>query len=394
MGIGKRILNVLIGLLFIISVTVLGSSFLAKKVLVDAISQAGVDTAISHRMMDAVFGYAGADDTEWIAKIQNKIEKNGEVQAITQKVMNEITEDLSSGKAYKDVDVTKELNRILDDSMQEIKDTNPELNDDMLVMMKQQLKEELVDVQDVLNSYASNLYDNMNDTSTVQGKVAKLYTILLSMPCRVAAGAAILILAVLTILLGYPRYRGLFSLGVEGLICSVIFAPGIGLMETQHIIHNFEPIYNEHSKILMLGTMPSPKSREVGFYYGHPRNRFWKVVSDVCGEAYPETREDKITFALRNGIAVWDVLAGCDIKGADDSSIRNPQPNDMSRILECADIKAIFTTGTKAFQLYKKFCYPKTGIMAIGLPSTSPANCRTSYEQLYEAYFEIRKYLE
>ena len=230
MGIGKRILNVLIGLLFIISVTVLGSSFLAKKVLVDAISQAGVDTAISHRMMDAVFGYAGADDTEWIAKIQNKIEKNGEVQAITQKVMNEITEDLSSGKAYKAVDVTKELNRILDDSMQEIKDTNPELNDDMLAMMKQQLKEELVDVQDVLNSYASNLYDNMNDTSTVQGKVAKLYTILLSMPCRVAAGAAILILAVLTILLGYPRYRGLFSLGVEGLICGVIFAPGIGLM--------------------------------------------------------------------------------------------------------------------------------------------------------------------
>ena len=230
MGIGKRILNVLIGLLFIISVTVLGSSFLAKKVLVDAISQAGVDTAISHRMMDAVFGYAGADDTEWIAKIQNKIEKNGEVQAITQKVMNEITEDLSSGKAYKDVDVTKELNRILDDSMQEIKDTNPELNDDMLAMMKQQLKEELVDVQDVLNSYASNLYNNMNDTSTVQGKVAKLYTVLLSIPCRVAAGAAILILAVLTILLGYPRYRGLFSLGVESLICGIIFAPGIGLM--------------------------------------------------------------------------------------------------------------------------------------------------------------------
>ena len=230
MGIGKRILNVLIGLLLIISVTVLGSSFLAKKVLVDAISQAGVDTAISHRMMDAVFGYAGADDTEWIAKIQNTIEKNGEVQAITQKVMNEMTEDLASGKAYKDVDVTKELNQILDDSMQEIQDTNPELNDDMLAMMKQQLKDELDDVQDVLNSYASNLYDNMNDTSTVQGKVAKLYTILLSMPCRVAAGAAILILAVLTILLGYPRYRGLFSLGVEGLICGVIFAPGIGLM--------------------------------------------------------------------------------------------------------------------------------------------------------------------
>ena len=224
MGIGKRILNVLIGLLFIISVTVLGSSFLAKRVLVDAISQAGVDTAISHRMMDAVFGYAGADDTEWIAKIQNKIEKNGEVQAITQKVMNEMTEALSSGKAYKNVDVTKELNRILDDSMQEIKETNPELSDDMLAMMKQQLKEELVDV------YASNLYDNMNNTGTVQGKVAKLYTVLLSTPCRMAAGAAILILTVLTVLVGYPRYRGLFSLGIEGLICGIIFAPGIGLM--------------------------------------------------------------------------------------------------------------------------------------------------------------------
>ena len=230
MGIGKRILNVLIGLLFVISVTVLGSSFLAKKVLVDAISQAGVDTAISHRMMDAVFGYAGADDTEWIAKIQNKIEKNGEVQAITQKVMNEMTEALSSGKAYKNVDVTKELNRILDDSMQEIKETNPELSDDMLAMMKQQLEEELVDVQDVLNGYASNLYDNMNNTGTVQGKVAKLYTVLLSTPCRMAAGAAILILTVLTVLVGYPRYRGLFSLGIEGLICGIIFAPGIGLM--------------------------------------------------------------------------------------------------------------------------------------------------------------------
>ena len=230
MGIGKRILNVLIGILFIFSVSVLGGSVLAKQVLVNAISQAGIDTAISHRMMDAVFGYAGADDTEWIAKIQNKIEKNGQVQAITEKIMNEMTEDLSGGKAYKDVDVTKELNQLLDDSMQEIQDTNPELSEDMLTMMKQQLSEEIVDVQDVLNSYASNLYGNMNDTSTMQGKVAKLYTVLLSTPCRVAAGAAILILAILTILLGYPRYRGLFSLGIESLICGIIFAPGIGLM--------------------------------------------------------------------------------------------------------------------------------------------------------------------
>ena len=91
-------------------------------------------------------------------------------------------------------------------------------------------------------------------------------------------------------------------------------------MEVEHVTHEFKPIYNKESKVLMLGTMPSPKSREVGFYYGHPRNRFWKVLSDVCGEEVPETKKDKITFALRNHIAVWDVLAGCEIRGADDST--------------------------------------------------------------------------
>lgn len=164
-------------------------------------------------------------------------------------------------------------------------------------------------------------------------------------------------------------------------------------MESEHVTHNFAPIFDKNSRILMLGTMPSPKSREVGFYYGHPRNRFWKVVSDVCGGELPETREAKIAFALRNKIAVWDVLAGCEIKGADDSSIRNPIPNDMDVILSKADIKAIFTTGTKASQLYKRYCYPSTAIEAIPLPSTSPANCRVSYEALYEAYAVIRNYL-
>lgn len=164
-------------------------------------------------------------------------------------------------------------------------------------------------------------------------------------------------------------------------------------MKLEHIVHNFSPIFDDKSRVLMLGTMPSPKSREVGFYYGHPRNRFWKVVSDVCGESMPETKEDKIAFALRNKIAVWDVLSGCEICGADDSSIRNPVPNDMNVILENADIQAIFTTGTKAFQLYQKYCYPQTGISAIRLPSTSPANCRMSYEELYEAYSVIRKKL-
>lgn len=165
-------------------------------------------------------------------------------------------------------------------------------------------------------------------------------------------------------------------------------------MHQEYITHNFQPVYNENSRILMLGTMPSPKSREVGFYYGHPRNRFWKVVSDVCGAPYPETREEKIAFALQYGIAVWDVLAGCEIKGADDSSIRNPVANDMDVILKHAQIQAIFTTGTKAGQLYKKYCLPRTGIEAVVLPSTSPANCRMSYEELYRAYAGIKEYLQ
>ena len=218
MGIGKRILSVLIGILFIISVSVLGGSLLAKQVLVKAISQAGIDTAISHRMMDAGFGYAGADDTQWIAKIQNKIEKNEEVQKITEKVMDEMVNDLSKGTGYKDVDISKELNQLLEDSMKEIKDSNPEL------------KDEMDDVQDVLNSYASNLYGNMKDTSTIQGKVARLYTTLVSTTCRAVSGAAVLLCAILTVLLGYPRHRGLFSLGVESLICGGIFAGLIGVM--------------------------------------------------------------------------------------------------------------------------------------------------------------------
>lgn len=163
--------------------------------------------------------------------------------------------------------------------------------------------------------------------------------------------------------------------------------------KAEQVIHNFKPIYDSRSRILMLGTMPSPKSREIGFYYGHPRNRFWKVVSDVCGEELPESKEDKIAFSLRNHIAVWDVLAGCEIRGADDSSIRNPIPNDMNEIIKTADIQAVFATGTKAAQLYKRYCYPKTGMEAFTLPSTSPANCTVSYEELYRAYSVIRRYL-
>ena len=160
-----------------------------------------------------------------------------------------------------------------------------------------------------------------------------------------------------------------------------------------NVTHTFEPVFDRESRILLLGTMPSPKSRELGFYYGHPRNRFWQVIADVLNENLPITTEEKIKLCHRHHLAVWDVLASCDIHGADDSSIRNPVPNDMSRIFDHAPIQAIFTTGGKAFSLYQKYCYPKTQMAAISLPSTSPANCRTSYEQLREAYAVIAGYV-
>ena len=147
--------------------------------------------------------------------------------------------------------------------------------------------------------------------------------------------------------------------------------------------------------MLILGTIPSPKSREQGFYYGHPQNRFWKVLADVLGEEFPQTVEERKRFLKRNHIALWDVLESCEIKGASDVSIRNARPNDMNRILKAKDtnIQAIFVAGTKAAKLYKKLCLPTCGVEAIQLPSTSPANCGCSDEKLREAYSQICKYL-
>lgn len=161
----------------------------------------------------------------------------------------------------------------------------------------------------------------------------------------------------------------------------------------QRVVHEFEPVWNEQSRVLILGTMPSPKSREQGFYYGHPRNRFWPVLSQILGEECPGTAEGRRGMALRHGIAVWDVLASCEIRGADDTSIRNPQPNDMGVILDHAPIQAVFTTGTKAWSLYRKYCMAETGMEPILLPSPSPANCRISTEELVRAYARILDYL-
>lgn len=164
-------------------------------------------------------------------------------------------------------------------------------------------------------------------------------------------------------------------------------------MEAGLVTHEFDAFFDEDSRVLILGTIPSPKSREQGFYYGHPQNRFWKVLADVLGEEFPQTVEERKGFLKRNHIALWDVLKSCEIKGASDVSIRNARPNDMNRILQAADIRAIFATGAKAAQLYKKLCFPECGVEAVRLPSTSPANCGCSYEKLREAYSQICDYV-
>ena len=119
------------------------------------------------------------------------------------------------------------------------------------------------------------------------------------------------------------------------------------MSEVMKVAHEFGPFYDKDSKVLILGSIPSPKSREQGFYYGHPRNRFWPVLAALFGERIPRTVPERKDFLTRHNIALWDVLASCDIKGADDGSIRNPEANDMRLITESADIRAIFTTGGK-----------------------------------------------
>lgn len=157
-----------------------------------------------------------------------------------------------------------------------------------------------------------------------------------------------------------------------------------------HITHEFPPLYDANSRVLVLGSIPSPASRKQAFYYGHPQNRFWKVMAAIFGEPLPGTTEEKRILALSHGIALWDALEECDICGASDSSIKNPVPTDIPWLLRQTRISSIYATGRKAYDYYMKFNYPKTGIEAVLLPSTSPANCAVSLEKLIEAYSVIR----
>ena len=151
-------------------------------------------------------------------------------------------------------------------------------------------------------------------------------------------------------------------------------------------IHTISPVYDEHSKVLILGSFPSVKSRETGFFYGHPQNRFWKVMAGIMNEEVPVDIPAKKEFLLRNHVAVWDVIASCEITGSSDASIRNAWANDLSVILESADIQRICVNGKTAEKLYNKYIYPKIQRQAILLPSSSPANAAWSVERLTEEW--------
>lgn len=148
-------------------------------------------------------------------------------------------------------------------------------------------------------------------------------------------------------------------------------------------VHPIPPVFDAHSEILILGSFPSVKSREYGFFYGHPANRFWKVLKEVLAWPFlPETAEEKKRLLLESHVALWDVIASCEIVGSSDASIRNVLPNDLTPILENSRIRAVFCNGSTAHSLYMKLIYPSLGILPVRLPSTSPANASFRLEKL------------
>lgn len=153
--------------------------------------------------------------------------------------------------------------------------------------------------------------------------------------------------------------------------------------------HEFAPVYDKNSKVLILGTFPSVKSREMQFYYGHPQNRFWKLLAMLTGWPVPGTIPEKKEMLLKNGIAVWDVIQSCEISGSSDSSIRNVVPNDLSQVLAGSSVTRIYANGKTAEKLYNKYVKDQTGMEVMGLPSTSPANAAYSLERLAQSWSQI-----
>ena len=155
------------------------------------------------------------------------------------------------------------------------------------------------------------------------------------------------------------------------------------------IVHPFPPLYDENARILILGSFPSVKSREQMFFYGHPQNRFWKVMAALLQCPVLQSIPDKREMLLSHGIALWDSIGQCDITGSSDASIENVVPNDLSPIFAAAQIRQVFCNGKKSQEMYAKYCQPRTGMPAVCLPSTSPANAAWSLERLTTAWGEL-----
>lgn len=154
-------------------------------------------------------------------------------------------------------------------------------------------------------------------------------------------------------------------------------------------IHTFKPIFQSDAKILILGSFPSVKSREQAFYYGHPQNRFWRIIASVTKEDIPQTIADKQALLYRKKIALWDVVYQCEIIGSKDQSIKNEKPNDLSIIFSQAPIQRVYTNGQAAGKLYKKYFQEDMDCEMTVLPSTSPANATYSFERLVQEWQQI-----
>ena len=161
-------------------------------------------------------------------------------------------------------------------------------------------------------------------------------------------------------------------------------------MREESIVHPIPPLYDENCKILILGSFPSVKSREAMFFYGHPQNRFWKLMAALFEEAYPQSVEEKKALVLKHHIAMWDTIRSCTITGSSDSSIKDVVPNDLSVILDNSRVERIFCNGATSYRLYMKYIYPTTGVKVVKLPSTSPANAAFNLERLLTEWSMIK----
>lgn len=160
-------------------------------------------------------------------------------------------------------------------------------------------------------------------------------------------------------------------------------------MDPESLTHPFPPVCDGNSRILILGSFPSAASRRAGFYYGHPRNRFWRVLEAVTGETVPEDTEGRREFLLAHGIALWDSIGSCEIEGSSDASIKNAVPNPIAELIAETRIERVFCNGKASHACYEKYVYPLTGVHAVFLPSTSPANAAWSVERLAEEWKRI-----